>query len=115
MDVGCRLMEGRDAFRQQRGPGDLRGAQTDGAVLGRAQLPQLLLGVLHELENLPPPGLEEAALLRQLKLPAPSDQQGDPQLLLQALDLPGEGGLGHVELFRCPGDVPLLGHSEEVM
>ena len=108
-------MEGRDAFRQQRGPGDLRGAQTDGAILGRAQLPQLLLGVLHELEDLPPPGLEKTALLRQLKLPAPSDQQGDPQFLLQALDLPGEGGLGHVELFRCPGDVPLLGHSEEVM
>ena len=86
------LVEGRDAFRRRRGPGDLRGAQTDGAVLGRAQLPQLLLGVLHELEDLPPPGLEKAALLRQLELPAPSDQQGDPQFLFQALDLPGEGG-----------------------
>lgn len=42
-------------------------------------------------------------------------EEGDPQLGLQLLDLPGEGGLGHVELFRCPGDVALVGHGEKIV
>ena len=36
------------------------------------------------------------------------------QFLLQLHQLPGEGGLGHMEQLRCPGDVLLAGDRQEI-
>ncbi len=99
VDVGRRLMEGRDAFRRQRGPGDSVVHKRMVPYWAGAQLPQPLCWVFSMSWRISRPGPGERALLRQLELPAPSDQQGDPKLLLQALDLPGEGGAGPCGAF----------------
>ena len=68
----------------------------------------------HVRDVLPPLLKEPFPGLRELHaLVAPMEEDG-AQLLLQQGDLPGDGGLGHMELAGGGGYAPLLHHGAEV-
>ena len=49
----------------------------------------------------------------QVDRPGGPSKQGDPQLLLQRMDLLGHGGLGHMELLGGPGEIEVLRHGQK--
>ena len=60
------------------------------------------------------PLLEQDAGLGQGDPPLAPDQKGNTQQLLQVGQLPADGGLGHMELLRCFGDVAHFGHCQKI-
>ena len=65
------------------------------------------------MEQLPGVLEEEPPLLGQADRPGGPSKQGDPQLLLQRMDLLGHGGLGHMELLGGPGEIEVLRHGQK--
>ena len=58
-------------------------------------------------------GDERNAFIGQLDAPMQPPEQGDPQILLEHLDLPADGHLGDVQLLRRRGEVAQArGHLE---
>ena len=66
-----------------------------------------------QVEQLPGVLEEEPPLLGQADRPGGPGKQGDPQLLLQRVDLLGHGGLGHMELLGGPGEIEVLRHGQK--
>ena len=76
------------------------------------ELPLRLLRQIHNL--LGPPAQQNPIVCERDMVPATAEQL-HPQLLLQLHQLPGEGGLGHMEQGGCPGDVLLPGHHQKIL
>ena len=112
---GKLLPEAGDPPGGQEGGAALHHAQIDGAGHPLPQAGNLLPGFVRQLLDLNRPAQQERSLLGQLQTPLPPEKELDPQFLLQGLDLVAEGRLTHIQLFRCPGDVHLLGYNGKIV
>ena len=102
-DGGVLPLEAHHQLGQQLG-GGVKG-DGDAAAVPFQGVVQLPADVLHLLED--PPGVAQHHLpvfIEADVLPGPLEQL-HPQLRLQAGDGAAQGGLGHMELLRRPGDV----------
>ena len=109
------LPEAGDPAGHQEGGPALHHADADGARQPILHFPQLLPGLIRQLQHLVGPAQQQAAGLGQLQVPLAPDEQRHPQILFQGLDLVAQRGLAHVQLFGGPGDVQLLGHNHKVL
>ena len=75
---------------------------------------QIPFSLFHQREDLRRPLLEQHAGIGQGDLPFAAQQQFGAQSLFQVRQLPADGGLGDVEQFRRPGDVPHFGHCQKI-
>ena len=84
-------------------------------LVGQGNLP---LCDLHQLQNLLCPLAQKHPLFGEQHLSGPlgaPDEQLFPQLLLQSLELGGEGGLGEVQRCRRPGNTLLSCHRQKIL
>lgn len=89
-------------------------AEIQGSGGAPAQLAQLLLGDLRQVQHLVRPAQEQLTRLGQLQFSLATDKQLHSQLLLQQLDLMAQRRLAHPQLFRRMGDVQFLGYRYKV-
>ena len=75
---------------------------------------ELGLGLVHHGHDLLSPLAQQHPLGGQIHPVAAAYQQGVPQAVLQVLDLPGQGGLGQVQVIGGPGDAALPGHRQKI-
>lgn len=115
-------MDARMALPQLLGGADdlahtvgLAGADVDVPVDGVARLHDLFFRSAHQLQDFLRPFPQQHTVLGQGDLPAAPDHQLFAQLLLQLLELPGEGGLGQVEEVSRRRDILLPGHGQKVL
>jgi hypothetical protein len=55
----------------------------------------------------------QSALVGELDAVAAAEEESEPQLLFELLDLPGDGGLRHTETPSRPAQAQLLGDGDE--
>ena len=112
---GKLLPEAGNPAGYQEGSPPLHHADADGAGQPVLHFPQLLPGLIRQLQHLVGPAQQQAAGLGQLQVPLAPDKQRHPQLFFQGLDLVAQRGLAHVQLFGGPCDVQLLSHHHKVL
>ena len=108
------LTESGDPPGGEVGGPALHQPQKDGARHAALHSGQHLAGLVLQVQQLDGPAQEQAALVGEGQAPFAPDKELDAQFLLQAPDLVAQGRLAHVQLFRGPGDVQLLGHRDKV-
>ena len=109
------LPEAGDPAGHQKGCPALHHADADGAGEPILHFPQLLPGLIRQLQHLVSPAQQQTAGLGQLQVPLAPDKQRYPQFFFQRLDLITQRGLAHVQLFGGPCDVQLLGYNHKVL
>ena len=78
------------------------------------QIADLLLRQFGELQQLTGAAGKDRPRFRQGQMPFPADEQRRAELGLQTFHLGGKRRLAHVQLFRRPGDVQLLGNGDKI-
>ena len=91
-----------------------RQAQHDLPLRFAAHRAQLMLGGLHQLQDLPPAVQQAAARLGEHHAAAVAQQQGFAQLHLQRAHLAAQGGLRHAQQFGRAAEAARLRHLDEV-
>jgi hypothetical protein len=91
------------------------GANADGAGNVVLHLEDFVLRQLHQPHHLLRPPAQHHSLLGQGDSPVAPLEQGDAQLLLQLLHLPGEGGLGHMKDLGGGGNRALPDNGQIVL
>ena len=98
-DIGVAGIEIMEQVREKGGSPQGRNAHLH-VLLGAAQGAELLLCGLHLPQKLLGALIEDAPLVRQGHLVPGVGKETDGKFLLQLPDGPGNGRLGHIQLFR---------------